>query len=133
MLNLPPSVQILVCSAPTDMRRSFDGLAAQVRNTMGCDPLSGHIFVFRNRNGDRLKILFWDRTGFWILYKRLETGKFQFPVNDQGYIDITSADLMLILEGIDLSGCTRRRRYGGPGRKSKTTTPANMLQKSITA
>ena len=110
MLNLPPSVQILVCSVPTDMRRSFDGLAALVRDVLDKDPLSGHIFVFRNRHGDRMKILFWDRTGYWILYKRLETGRFHFPVNANGDIQISSADLMLILEGIDLSGCTRRRR-----------------------
>lgn len=114
MLSLPPSVRVFLCTVPTDMRRSFDKLAAQARELLKQDPLSGHLFVFRNRSGDRVKILFWDRTGYWILYKRLEEGRFHFPVNEAGQVEVVSTDLMLLLEGIDLAGARRRRRYERP-------------------
>ena len=72
MLSLPPTVRIFLCAAPADLRKSFDGLAALVRDFLGADPLSGHLFVFRNKNGDRLKLLFWDRDGLVIYYKKQE-------------------------------------------------------------
>jgi transposase len=93
------------------MRRSFDGLAATARDIVGQDPLSGHLFVFRNRDQDKMKVLVWDRTGFWILYKRLEAGRFHFPEIVGASAEISAVDLALILEGIDLAGATRRRRY----------------------
>ncbi len=76
MLTLSPAVRIYLATGSTDLRRSIDGLSALVRERLALDPLSGHLFLFRNRRGDRLKILAWDRSGFWILYKRLEQGTF---------------------------------------------------------
>jgi transposase len=96
------------------MRRSFDGLAAMTQETIEQDPLSGHLFVFFNRRRDRVKILFWDRTGLCIWYKRLEEGVFKLPSGkepDQRSIETSSADLSLILEGIDLAGAKRHKRY----------------------
>lgn len=94
------------------MRRSFDGLLELVRIVVGQDPLSGHLFVFRNKTGDRLKLLYWDRTGLCIFYKRLEKGTFRFPDGQEGGgVELTSGDLLLILEGIDLAGAHRRPRY----------------------
>lgn len=114
MLLFPPSVRVLVAAEPTDMRRSFDRLAGMVREQLGEDPLSGHLFVFRNRDGDKLKILYWDRSGFCIWYKRLEQGTFYFPAARGGRVQITSADLCLLLEGIDLGDARRRLRYQRP-------------------
>jgi len=79
MLTLPPSVRIYLAAGATDLRRGMDGLAASVRDRLGLQPLSGHLFVFRNRRGDRVKILVWERSGFWVLYKRLERGTFAWP------------------------------------------------------
>ena len=79
MLNLSELVRIYVCLAPTDMRKSFDSLAALVREGLGYDPLSGHLFVFRSRRGDRIKLLWWDRDGLTLYYRRLEKGTFRFP------------------------------------------------------
>ena len=101
------------------MRRSFDGLAMMAREGMGQDPLSGHLFVFFNRRGDRVKILFWDRSGFCLWYKRLEEGVFRLPQNlaDAVNPEVELADLSLILEGIDLSGAQRRKRYVAPSHR----------------
>ncbi|MCX7946900.1 MAG: IS66 family insertion sequence element accessory protein TnpB [Hydrogenophilus sp.] len=114
MLTLPPSVRIFFAAEPTDMRRSFDGLAMLAREVIRQDPLSGHLFVFRNRSGDKLKVLWWDRSGFCLYYKRLEEGVFAFPDADGGAVEIGVADLMLILEGIDLAGARRRKRFSLP-------------------
>ena len=111
MLSLPPSVRIFLCTEPADMRRSFDGLSAMTKEIIGRSPYSGHLFVFRNRRGDRAKILWWDRGGFCIWYKRLEKGEFHFPSNDQRALEIEAADLSLLLEGIDLDGAKRRKRF----------------------
>ena len=85
MLSFPAAVRVFVCLEPTDMRRSFDGLAAMVEQIIQADPFaSGHLFIFRNRRGNSLKILYWDRDGWAIWYKRLEAGTFQFPFADTG-------------------------------------------------
>jgi transposase len=120
VLSLPPSVQIFVASEPADMRRSFDGLSAMVVELLEKDPFSGHLFVFRNRRGDRVKILYWDRSGFGLWYKRLETGVFRFPAVVAGYVELTASELALILEGIDLRGAHRQKRYERPNFFSKS-------------
>ena len=111
MVMLPPAVRIFVAAGPADLRRSFDGLAAMARDVLREDPLSGHLFVFSNRRRDRVKILFWDRSGFVLWYKRLEKGVFRFPSAAAGSMEVEAAELMLLLEGIDLAGSRRRERF----------------------
>jgi transposase len=114
MLSLALPGRIFLYTPPADMRRSFDGLAAIVREQMGADPLSGHLFVFRNRRGDRLKLLYWDEDGLALWSKRLEEGVFQFPSADTTGVEIKATDLALILGGIDLHSAQRRPRYERP-------------------
>jgi len=111
MLRLPASVRVFVCLVPVDMRRSFDGLGAAAEQVVREDPLSGHLFVFRGRRGDRVKILYWDRDGYALWYKRLESGVFRFPSDAAEAKEITAADLGLILEGIDLRSVRRHKRF----------------------
>jgi transposase len=111
VLSLPPTVRILLATQPADMRRGFDGLAALVRDVLRDDPLSGHLFVFRNRRGDRCKILYWDRSGFVLWYKRLERGTFRFPKGEATQVEVDAVELSLLLEGIDLAGARRRVRF----------------------
>ncbi len=114
VLTLPPSVRIFVCLTPADMRRSLDGLAAMTREVLGEDPLSGHLFAFFNRRRDRVKILFWDRSGLCLYYKRLEKGVFHLSTlehPERKRAEVEAAELALILEGIDLSGAKRRVRF----------------------
>ena len=111
MLSLPPAVRVYLSTSPSDMRRSFDGLAQEVMDFLGEDPLSGHLFVFRSRRGNRVKILFWDRSGYVLYYKRLEKGVFRFPSGDGDRVEIEAGELGLILEGIDLAGAKRRARF----------------------
>lgn len=118
MLTLPAAVRIFVCLTPVDFRRGFDGLAAVVRQAFGMDPLSGHLFVFRNRRGDRLKVLFWDRDGFWLWYKRLERGTFRFPRADATSLEIEAPELAFLLEGVDLAKIKRRPRFVPHGMQS---------------
>jgi transposase len=110
MLMPPPAVRVFVASVAVDLRRSFDSLAALVEELLRQDPLSGHLFVFRNRPGDRVKILYWDRTGYCLWYKRLEKGTFHLP-SGPGGVEVTGAELVLLLEGIDLAGAHRRPRF----------------------
>jgi transposase len=111
VLTLPPSVRVFVAAGATDMRLGMDGLSALARSRLGLDPLSGHLILYRNRRGDRLKILVWDRSGFWVLYKRLEQGTFAWPGPEETEpVEMRGADLMLLLSGVDV-GATRRRRW----------------------
>jgi transposase len=114
MLTLPPSVRIWACTSPVDLRKSFDGLAHLVRQTLHHDPLSGHLFVFRNKSGDRLKILCWDRDGLVIYYKRLEQGRFVLPQGSDGQLELRAAELAMLLDGLDLASSRRQPRYQRP-------------------
>ena len=111
MLFLPPSVRIFVSSAPADMRWSFDRLSALAKEVLGQDPFSGHLFVFAGRRRDRVKILWWDRGGFCLWYKRIERGTFRFPDPEATYVEFEGAELAMLLEGIDLAGAKRRKRF----------------------
>jgi len=116
MLSLPPAVRIWLSAQPADLRKSFDGLAALVRDGLGGDPLSGHVFVFRNKAADRVKLLVWDEDGYVIYYKRLEAGSFRFPSSsEQTSVAIRAADLLMLLDGVDLTSIRRRPRYRRPG------------------
>jgi len=98
---------------PTDMRKSFDGLCGLVISELGADPTSGAVYLFLNRRRDRIKLLVWDRNGFWILYKRLEQGRFQIPASlpESKEIRLPYEDIVMLLEGIDLTSVKRRKRY----------------------
>lgn len=111
ILNLPPAVRIYVRTASTDMRKSFDGLAALVEHVLEQDPLSGHLFCFFNRRADRAKILWYDHSGWALFCKRLERGRFRVPEAKAGErcVTLRAVELALILEGIDLRGAKHRR------------------------
>lgn len=113
MLAFGGSIRIFIFAQPTDMRCGFNKLSMLVQAMMGHDPLSGHLFVFFNKRGDRCKILFWDRTGFCIWYKQLQQGTFQRIINPDGKVslEIDRAKLMMIMEGIELSKAKQRKRF----------------------
>ena len=109
------------------MRKSFDGLCGLIRSDFGADPLSGSLFVFLNRRRNRSKILFWDRTGFCIYYKRLERGTFEQLAAidaDDSHIEMEAPELALLLEGIDLRDARRRKRWrrGDDGDEARRAT-----------
>ena len=113
MIHLPASVRVYLCTAPCDMRRSFDGLHGLVINAMQLDVFAGHLFVFSNRRRDRVKILYWDRDGFAVWAKRLEEGTYAMPFSDDEEMrrEISAQELGALLSGIDLSQAKRRKRY----------------------
>jgi transposase len=114
MLTLPASVRIFVAAESVDLRRGFDGLAAATRSLIDQDPLSGHLFCFLNRRRNRIKLLVWDRTGYLIVYKRLERGTFTLttaPPPGQRHVEMDAGELALLLEGIDLRHAVRRPRW----------------------
>lgn len=114
MWSMPGRVKIFLCLPPADMRKSFDSLAALVSEVLQQDPLSGHLFVFRSKRGDRVKLLYWEEGGFALWYKRLEAGTFRFPTparDDQRSLVISAADLAMLLDGVDLASVRRRPRY----------------------
>jgi transposase len=115
MLSFAPSTKVFLYLPPTDMRKSFDSLAALVRDQLRHDPLSGHFFVFRSKRQDRLKLLYWDCDGFILWMKRLERGSFQFPevLDAEAGLEITATDFALILRGIDLKA-QRQKQYQRP-------------------
>jgi transposase len=99
-------VRIWLATGPLDMRRGFDRLAEHVRAILAHDPMSGHLFVFRNRSAQRVKILWWDRDGYAIFYKRLERGTFQFPAPGDRSLSIDSRQLMKLLGGCAIDAMT---------------------------
>lgn len=117
MLTLPSSVRVYVATAPIDLRKSFHGLSVAVVSELGGDPLSGHLYVFHNKRANLVRVIFWDRTGYVIVSKRLARGRFRFvqqAVSGEPSIELEGAELSLILEGIDLSEASRRKRWRLP-------------------
>lgn len=102
MLTIPASTRIYLASQPVDMRKGFPGLISLVDEAWKKDPFSGHLFVFVGKAKDRLKVLFWDRNGFALYYKRLEKGRFQMPDTSGAHVTLEAAELAMLLSGIDL-------------------------------
>ncbi|NUO82318.1 IS66 family insertion sequence element accessory protein TnpB [candidate division KSB1 bacterium] len=113
MMPLASTLRFFLYAHATDMRKSFEGLSGLVTSALTRDPTSGDVYVFLNRRRDRMKLLLWDRSGFWLFYKRLEQGTFQLPSNlaEQTSLELRYDELLLILEGIDLTSIKRRHRY----------------------
>ena len=116
MITLPPSVRIFLATAPCDMRKGHDGLSALVKQQLGLDVYSGHLFAFVSRKGDRVKILTWDHGGFVLYYKRLERGRFRLPSLPKGQesVQLESTQLTMLLDGIDYSRVRRPPRWQPP-------------------
>ena len=118
MLTLPQRVRIFLAAGSTDLRKSFDTLAQLSRDVLKEDPLSGHLFVFCNRRRNRLKILLWENSGFWLLCKRLEQGRFYWPDSTEQKIELSAAQLSLLLAGIDLKVTRQRAWYARVAQES---------------
>ena len=101
MIGLPSGTRIWLAAGRTDMRRGFDGLAALAQSALEQEPFSGHVFVFRGRRGDIVKLLWWDGQGMCLFAKRLEKGRFIWPQAQSGSVSLTPAQLSMLLEGID--------------------------------
>ena len=114
MLTLGLTGRIWICTTPQDGRKSFDGLQAVVSSHLAKNPLSGDLYVFRNKRGDRVKILAWQGDGFALYLRRLEKGTFAFPTADTTEVSISATELAMILGGIDLGSAKRRPRYERP-------------------
>jgi len=116
MLTLPASVRIFLAASPVDMRRGHDGLVAYVRNQWKLDPYAGSFFVFLGRRTDRCKILFWERGGFVVYYKRLERGRFRVPriPADATSVALDGTELAMLLDGIDVRAVKRPQRWVPP-------------------
>ena len=105
------STRIMLCATPTDMRKSFDGLAALTKNQLGENPLSGDLFVFVNKNRTYLKLLYFEPSGYCLWAKKLEQGKFHFEFTPEGKITMTSLQFKLMLEGWKESQFSKQKRY----------------------
>jgi transposase len=114
VLTLGLTGRIWICVEPQDGRKSFDGLAGVVTSRLSCDPLSGDLYVFRNKRGDRLKILAWQGDGFALYLRRLEKGTFRFPATATAEVSITATELAMILGGVELGSAKTRPRYERP-------------------
>jgi len=101
VIGLPPGTRIWLAAGLTDMRRGFDGLASLAQSALEQDPFSGHVFVFRGRRGDIVKLLWWDGQGLCLFAKRLERGRFIWPQALSGSVVLSAAQLSMLLEGID--------------------------------
>jgi transposase len=128
MISLPHSVRVFLHAPATDLRKGFDALSGLVTTAFSQEMTSGHLFLFVNRRRDRLKILYWDRDGLAIWYKRLESGSFQIPVGarDAVSIEMSPTQLSLILSGIDLSSARQRKRYQHPTPETEKSVGAPL-------
>lgn len=123
MLSIPSAIRIFLSRDAVDFRKSHDGLLAVVRDAFGDDPFDGSLFVFLNRRRDRVKLLQWDRDGFWLHYKRLEQGTFRLRMDaDDTRVQLTRAQLAMLLEGIDLE----RRRIRKPFTREVRNDPRSQ-------
>ena len=112
MLGLGPATRIYLGADPVDMRKGFEGLYGLVRDVLGHDPLSGHLFLFTNRSRSRIKALFWDGSGLWVCAKRLEKGRFRWPASADGAsIAMRSEELAMLVSGLDLAKAKPRRGW----------------------
>jgi transposase len=113
MLSLPSTVRVFVATQPVDGRKGIDGLAALVRSVLGRDPLDGALYVFLSRRRDRARVLYFSNNGYWLLSKRLETGRFDLPWTSttERARPVDATELLLLLEGIDLRGARHRPRW----------------------
>lgn len=127
-LDGAPGPRIWLAAEATDMRCGFDRLAERVQAVIGEDPLSGHLFLFRSRGGNRLKILTWDRDGYVLWYKRLEAGVFKLPriAPGMGSVELRASELAMLLDGIDMAKLKRVPRYERP-QKSRSKDSENSV------
>ena len=123
MLTFPSSVRLYLATAPTDLRKGFDGLSALVESELGLSPIGGGLFIFLNRRATQVRILFWDRDGYCVLGKRLEQGTFRRVRTAEGAgVEIDAGELAMLLEGIDAKQVRRRKRYKPPVRDEISVT-----------
>lgn len=134
MLNFPMGVRLFIATTPTDLRKSYDGLGALVHGQFGMEATSGDLFIFLNRRGTQVRILFWDRDGFCILMKRLERGTFRRieSESEEASVEIDAGELGMLLEGIDAKQVRRRKRYQHPSTAKVTaeTLPRKLSSTS---
>jgi len=122
VIALPHAARIYLALGATDMRKSYDTLAAVTRSRIGEDPISGHLFVFCNGGRNRLKILYWDGSGYWLFAKRLERGTFSWPgrlASGETALEMKSHELMALVGGIDLRRAVQRTRYVHPSQRAR--------------
>ena len=113
MLNLPTQARIYLCATPVDLRKGFDGLSGLVESVFERNVLDGHLFLFLNKRGDRIKALWWDHDGLIIWYKRLERGCFERPAvqGDEKQVTLDATELAMLLGGVSLGSVKRRKRF----------------------
>ncbi len=111
MLSFSSRQRYFLYRGVTDMRKGFNGLSGLVRQHLDHELLSGDVFIFLNRRGDRIKLLVWDRTGFVVWYKVLERGTFELPAGESDRLEMSWTDIQLLLEGIEIKSVKRRKRY----------------------
>jgi transposase len=131
MLSLSSRVRIFAATAPVDFRKGFDGLVAIVRDSFGEDPFAGDLFCFFNRRRDRVKVLVWDRNGFWLHYKRLERGTFERIEGSAKRLEIDRARMSMLLEGIDTRSSRFRKHFARDvriGDRDDRHAPARVAQ-----
>jgi transposase len=115
MFGLGPATKIYIAVQAIDMRKGFEGLYGLVRDHLGEDPLSGHLFLFTNRSRTRLKVLVWDGSGLWVCAKRLEKGCFRWPQEDDvRSVTMRAAELSMLVSGLDIKQTRQRDWYRGP-------------------
>jgi transposase len=126
MLTFPAGVRLFLATEPTDLRKSYDGLSALVGSEFGMEATSGDLFIFLNRRGTQVRILFWDRDGFCVLMKRLERGTFRRVKTADGVpqVEIDAGELAMLLEGIDAKQVRRRKRYSFPSVAKAKRSPS---------